>query len=257
MLCLFNVAVASGKTPPQGGSVAQGEDSINGAAQLQGANKTNLNQQLESLSLQTNKEDAYIWDRYVRKFRRDHHIAVSSGFDRGMWHVGSFGRLQETSHNSEGVDTTIQYSFHLQIIAKFGYYLGTSSGYYAELRRRHDDDFGPSSMWKLPGIAAGLVHNYDPTGRFYAGTEVYLSRIVRLESVNTSGESETIAVTGESFDIMYGWDKFVSLNWAIRIQAHDRRMWVPAPMESEGYPVDARLRRVSKGLTLGALYHFL
>lgn len=213
--------------------------------------------QLQTLRFQANAEDIHIWDRYVRRFRRDHHLAVTSGWDRGTWHLGSFGRLIDIAEKSEGVDSTFQYSFHLHIFGKFGYYLGSSAGYYAEMRLRGDNDFGPSSMWKLPGLVAGLVYNYDATGRFFLGTDIYLSRIVRLETRNIEGDSQTIAVTGETIDFVTGWDKFVSLSWGIRFQAYDRRLWVPAPREAAGHPVDARIKRTSRGASVGTVYHFL
>lgn len=214
-------------------------------------------EQLEAIRLQASSFDMHVWDRYVRRFRRDHHIAVTTGSDRGSWYVGSFGRLQESTFRSEGVDSTFQYTFHIQISGKSGYYLGTSTGYFAELRKRRDDDFGPSSMWKLPGLVAGLVYNYDPTGRFFAGGEGYLSRVNQLETRDSKGESQTISVTGESFDFLCGWDKFVSLNWGIRTQYYNRQMWIPPPKNAETYPVDARLRRTSQGVTIGGVYHFL
>lgn len=216
-----------------------------------------IEDQIKALRLQTKSDDAHVWDRYIRKFRRDHHIAVISGWNGGLWNIGSFGRVQDSNFQSEGIDTSVQYSFHLQIKGKFGYYLGSSTGYYAEYRQRHDNDFGPSSMWKLPGIVAGIAYNYNPTGRFLVGSEAYLSRIVRLETRESSGESESIAVTGETFDLTIGWDKFVSLTWGIRLQAYDRKMWVPKPKEAEGYLVDAKIGRTSRGVSLGTVYHFL
>lgn len=213
--------------------------------------------QLRRLRLQAKSEDVHIWDRYVRKFRRDHHLTFLSGWDSGLWRIGSFGRLQDEEFKSSGVDSTLQYTFHLQIISKLGYYLGSSAGYYAELRERGDDDFGPSSMWKLPGFAAGLVYNYDATGRVFVGAETYLSRIVRLETRTSTGDSDTIAVTGETVDLMLGWDKFVSLSWGLRVQMVDRRMWVPRPYEAETESVNASISRRSRGYSLGTVFHFL
>jgi len=208
--------------------------------------------------IQPKEETEHQWDRYVRKFRRDHHLAASMSYDKGNWYVGSFGRIKGSRHLSQGIDTTLQYSFHIQLLSKFGYYLGSSTGYFAEFQKRHDEDFGPSSMWKLPGIAGGFVFNYNSTGRILVGSEIYLSRIVRLETKDSFGESQRIAISGESFDLMAGWDRFVTLNWAVRVQYYDRKMWVPSPRESTRHPpIDANIHRTSRGGTIGGVYHFL
>jgi len=215
-----------------------------------------IQDQLQQLRLQRQQDDLGIWDRYVRRFRRDHHIAFNLGWDRGRWNVGSFGRVRDHQFKSEGIDATVQYSFHLQIYGKFGYYLGSSGGYYSEFRRR-DDDFGPSSMWKLPGIAAGLAYNFSSSDRLLLGGEAYLSRIVRLESRDETGESVTIAVTGETYDVTATWDKFIALTWGVRVMAYERKIWVPRPKAVAGYPLDAKVSRTSRGVSLGTIYHFL
>ncbi len=201
--------------------------------------------------------DIHKWDRYVRRFRRDHHLVASMGYEKGYWHVGSFGRIADESFVSRGIDASIQYTFHIQLISKFGYYLGTGGGYYLELEKRDERDFGPSSMWRLPGLIVGLVYNYDSAGRVFADFSGYLSRVTELATANTLGESETISVTGESFDFHVGWDRFLSLNSALRLQYTSQQMWVPSPKNADKYALNAHLKRKSNGGSIGYVFHFL
>lgn len=200
--------------------------------------------------------EIHAWNRYVRKFRRDHHLAIVTGWDQGEWHVRKFGTLADQDYKSAGIDSTIIYSFHIHISGKSGYYLGTSAGYYSEQAGSRSDLFTPPSMWKLPGVVAGLVYNYDPTGRFKVGGAAYLGRLNDMRT-RINDESETAAVSAECFELTAGWDAFVTLNWGLHLQWHHRRMWVPKPVEAASYLVDAQLDRMSQGVTLGGVYHFL
>lgn len=200
--------------------------------------------------------EIHAWDRYVRRFRRDHHLAVTTGWDQGTWHVGSVGQVKDQDFKSAGIDSTIIYTFHIQIEGKAGYYLGTSAGYYSEQRDHRNDQFTPSSMWKLPGVVAGLVYNYDPTGRIKVGAIGYLGRLNNLRT-RIGDESQQLALSAECFEMTVGWDAFFTLNWGLHLQWHNRRMWLPKPEAAAGYLVDANLNRSSQGLTLGSVYHFL
>ncbi|MCX6116551.1 MAG: hypothetical protein NT027_03345 [Proteobacteria bacterium] len=193
----------------------------------------------------------------MRKFRRDHHLSIQSTYEKGQWVVGSFGRIENEEFPSTGFDLGIQYSFHIQLESKFGYYLGTLAGYFIELEKRGQRDFGPSSMWKLPGLLGGLVYNYSATGRVSVGAAGYLSRIVKLSAKGLAGEDEEISVTGETFDYFVSWERFVSLNSAIKIQYVNHRLWVPPARDAERFALDARIKRFSQGVSLGATYHFL
>lgn len=222
--------------------------------------KIDLPNPQEYLTKMLSSEDGgleiHAWDRYVRKFRRDHHLAVVSGWDQGEWHVGRFGNLVDQDFRSAGIDSSLIYTFHIQIEGKFGYYLGTSAGYYEEKRGSRTDDFTPSSMWKMPGVVGGLVYNYDPTGRFKIGGLAYLARLNNMRT-RINNESEQVAVSAECFEFTAGWDAFVSLNWGVHLQYHHRRLWVPKPIEASGYLVDAQMNRNSQGGSIGLLYHFL
>lgn len=200
--------------------------------------------------------EIHSWDRYVRKFRRDHHLAVTTGWDQGSWHIGSLGKISDQDFKSAGVDSTVLYTFHIQLEGKFGYYLGTSAGYYTEQIGSRNDEFTPSSMWKLPGVVGGFVYNYDPTGRFKVGTIGYLARLNNLRT-RINDESQQLALSAECFEITAGWDAFLTLNWGVQLQWHNRQMWVPKPDNAGGSILDAHLNRASQGLTLGSVYHFL
>jgi hypothetical protein len=213
--------------------------------------------EIEILGIHSQHFDVHTWDRYVRKFRRAHQLSFVSGYDEGAWRVSQFGRASDTDFSTRGVDAIVQYSYHVPLINRFGYLLGTSVGYYREVQPRRAEDFAGSSAWKLPGLVAGFVFNYGSTGRVMAGGEAYLSRLTRLESINEDNDNVTIAVTAETIDLTMAWDRFVTLNWGVRLQGHYRKMWVPRPVDATQYAVNAKIARDSRGVSLGVVHHFL
>jgi hypothetical protein len=203
------------------------------------------------------EDEIHKWDRYVRRFRRDHNLSVFHSFDQGYWNVGSFGQIQNEDFISRGVSSLIQYTFHIQLVSKFGYYLGSNAGYFVELEQQDDRDFGPASYWILPGLLGGIVYNYDSTGRVFVGGSANLSRILSLKTIDTHKTPQSITVTGEIFELATGWERFVTLNLALKLQYSARRMWVPKPKNAESLPVDAKINYESRTLGLGITYHFL
>jgi hypothetical protein len=196
------------------------------------------------------------WERYVRRFRRAHNVAFTSGYDQGTWNIGKFGDVVGTQVKSSGVDLTFQYSYHAQLFQKFGYYLGSSGGYFGELLKRKSNEVGPSSAWKLPGIVGGFVFCFDPRWRMMLGIDAYLSRYTKITSTE-NGEDIEISMSSETVDLLFSLDYFVSLNWGVRSTVYDRKNWLPRPFDSEIYPTNAKISRNSRGATLGMVFHFL
>ena len=151
---------------------------------------------------------------------------------------------------------TFQYSYHAQLFQKFGYYLGSSGGYFGELLKRKSNEVGPSSAWKLPGIVGGFVFCFDPRWRMMLGIDAYLSRYTKITSTE-NGEDIDISMSSETVDLLFSLDYFVSLNWGVRSTVYDRKNWLPRPFDSEIYPTNAKISRNSRGATLGMVFHFL
>ena len=199
----------------------------------------------------------HVWDRYVRRFRRDHNIGLSLGYQSAKWDVQSFGDNRGKSYRTDQNSVVAEYTFHILISGKTGYYLGTSGGYIFTRPNKLADEFQPSSSWLLPGVRAGIVYNYDPSGRFFAGVGAQLERFNDLKTNRATGEWQSASLTGESLQMTVGADLFFALETAIHLAWIDSITYFPKPADASDFLVNARLTRRAQGAEMGILYHFL
>lgn len=199
----------------------------------------------------------HVWDRYVRRFRRDHNLSLSLGYAQAKWDVQKFGDHQDRTYFADHERILAEYTFHILISGKTGYFLGTSGGYTYSRQNKLDDEFQPSSSWLLPGVRAGISYNYDPSGRFFAGIGAQLERFNDLRTHRLTGEWQNAALTGESLEAFIGVDLFFALDMAVHFAWVDTMTFFPKPADAGDFLVNARLTRRSQGAELGLLYHFL
>jgi hypothetical protein len=199
----------------------------------------------------------HVWDRYVRRFRRDHNFSVSTGYQIASWHVLRFGDFTEKTYHAEQTSLSLDYTFHILISGKTGYFLGSSAGYAYTKPDKIDKEFQPSTSWLLPGARAGIAYNYDPSGRFFAGVGAQLERFNSLRTHRLTGDWQAMAITGESFQIFGGVDLFFALDTAIHLSWVDTTTVFQKPTDASDFLVDARMTRRTQGGELGLLYHFL
>lgn len=198
-----------------------------------------------------------VWDRYVRQFRRDHNLSFSFGYARTHWDVKKFGDYTRKKYNSTQQYFVADYTFHILILGKAGYFLGTNSGYVYTRPNDIDNQFRASTSWILPGVRGGLVYNYDSSGRVFVGSGAQLERFNDLRTHRSTGAWDSIAVTGESFQAFAGIDLFFSLNSSIHLAWSETRTFIQSPKESNDYVVNAIMMKRASGGEFGLLYHFL
>jgi len=199
----------------------------------------------------------HVWDRYVRGFRRDHNLSVESGYASTSWIVDKFGDIRSGSYRSRHLSFVANYTFHILMAGKTGYFLGSCAGYTLADERKLNDEFQPTPSWTLPGVQAGLVYNYDPSGRLFLGLGAQLERFNDLRTRGSDGEWQSASVTGESFQFYLGADIFFLLDTAIHIAYLDSTTFFKRPADSQDELVDLKIKRRSQGASLGLLYHFL
>ena len=199
----------------------------------------------------------HIWDRYVRGFRRDHNLSLSVGYGSPHWQIDKFGDITGRSYHSEHLTLIADYTFHILIAGKTGYFLGSSAGYTFEKPEKIDNEFQPSSSWLLPGVKAGLVYNYDPSGRIFAGIGAQLERFNDLKTRRKTGSWQTASLTGETLQLFFGVDLFFFLDTAIHFTWNETTTYFSKPADPGDFLVNAHLSRRSQGAELGLLYHFL
>jgi hypothetical protein len=199
----------------------------------------------------------HVWDRYVRRFRRDHNLALSLGYGAAKWHISRFGDISETSYWVEQLSFVADYTFHILISGKTGYFLGSSAGYIYVKQEKLKDQFQPSPSWLLPGVRVGFVYNYDPSGRFFGGFGAQLERFNELRTHRSDGEWQNMSITGESFQMFAGVDLFFAMDKALHIVWIDTTTYIPKPDDASAFLVNSKIGRRVQGAELGLMIHFL
>lgn len=205
--------------------------------------------------------ESSIWERYVRGFRRDHNFSVSSGISRGHWVVDKFEEIESKRFYSEGVYSKFRYSFHIEIYHSFGYLLGSSAGYFQELKnsKTKTQEFVPTSAYQFPGLVGGIVWDMSPMWRVTAAADIFLERHNNIKKRASEGhDEEVISVTAESLDLLATVDYFYTLTWGVRLEAHNRQSQLKSPTSNDkGYFPSIKITRKDQWYGVGLLYHIL
>ena len=199
----------------------------------------------------------HVWDRYVRRFRRDHNLSLAVGFQYVTWTVQRFGDFTDKTYQSDQASVILDYTFHILISGKTGYFLGSSAGYIYAKPDKLDNEFQPATSWLLPGVRAGLAYNYDPSGRLFAGFGAQLERFNGLRTHRISGAWQSAHLTGETYQLYAGIDLFFALDTAVHFTLVSNTTVFQKPADAGDLLVNARLSRRSQGAELGLLMHFL
>lgn len=196
------------------------------------------------------------WERVVRGFRREHHFGVTGGYLRGSWNVSSFGPLKNTQIGDEGFWTRGEYTYHLQIYDGFGYLLGSSLG--TTYTRTSDvAALKPPTSLIYPGVVVGAVYNISPRFRLLGAGSVNLERYDGLRALAEGQDETQISITMESYDAQAALDIFVAINFAIRIEGHDRYQLYRKPRNAGDKAVNADIDRFDRWYGAGIVYHML
>ncbi len=199
----------------------------------------------------------HVWDRYVRRFRRDHNLSVSLGYQAVNWKIQRFGDITDKSYKGAQNSLVVDYTFHILLSGKTGYFLGSSTGFVYAKPDKINDEFQPSTSWLLPGVRAGLAYNYDPSGRIFAGMGAQLERFNGLRTHRINGEWEPASLTGETFQIFAGIDLFLIMDTAVHLAVVNNSTAFQKPADAGDFLVNARITRRAQGVELGLLMHFL
>ncbi|MFK7825006.1 MAG: hypothetical protein AB8G05_12670 [Oligoflexales bacterium] len=195
------------------------------------------------------------WERYVQDFRKDHNFALFMGRTEGSWKVRDFGSISEERYAMTGLVFKAQYSYHIPLWQSFGYFLGSSVGYYYESTR--SANFKPSHSLHLPGLLVGVVYDFTPSTRVLFGLDAYLERLDGMEERNQEGKKALDATMLTRIDTGIMFDYFFSLNIAARIEAHQRNVAYNPMDNSEGKIESADFEKEDWWIGLGLVYHIL
>ncbi|HYX34097.1 MAG TPA: hypothetical protein VE954_13375 [Oligoflexus sp.] len=187
------------------------------------------------------------WSRAVRGFRREHNFSVSYGLVTSRWKGHLTDDANIFSFSNEGHQARISYSFHLPLMGRFGYYLGTQTSVLVAASSR--DSKGGEISYGLPGLNVGVILNLSDRVRVASGLELGWHRIEKL-GLPESFERKRISVTGETRTWNGQVDYFYELSWAVQL-TYEASELNYAPAES------LSLHKVSRSWSLGILKHLI
>jgi hypothetical protein len=180
----------------------------------------------------------------------------SSGYSSSSWQFHG-GDLAGEDLKTSASYVKFNYSFHLPIADQFGYLLGSSVGYGFAGTTPSPRFNSPPTLIEMPGLVAGLLYNLAPSARIQLWSDLHLTRVSRIKSSQTSdGGEATLHVTMETIDMAFAVDLFFKLQWALRIEAANRRSTFLRPGDASGSPVDIKLNKSGYLLGIGVCYNY-
>jgi hypothetical protein len=91
-------------------------------------------------------------------FRPGHNLTLLAVGQQSSWSVARAGEVRSVEFDTWEPGAVLRYSFHLNLVRKFGLVLGTALG--AWYQNRTVEGFRPGSSFMFPSIVAGVVQNF-------------------------------------------------------------------------------------------------
>lgn len=213
-----------------------------------------LTTSLENLDIY--RQALHRWDRSVRGFRKDHNFSLLGGGSRGVWRLKAPSDTSTRSIDTDATYLKFQYSFHLQLVDGFGYYLGSSVGGVFN-DRSNDKKYDLSRGISIPGVVVGLSMNMTPALRLMCGIEGYLERLEGLHFYEDS-ERKKVNITTQVLSAHIALDIFVRLGWAIRIEGEVRyHSYVSPSHTDDNSDLAMDLVNSESRYGIGIVYHLI
>lgn len=96
-------------------------------------------------------------------FRPGHNLTLLGVSQQSSWMVSRAGEVRGVDFESWEPGLVLRYSFHLNLVRKFGLVLGTGVG--AWFQNKTVEGFRPGSSFMFPSILAGVVQNFRADSR--------------------------------------------------------------------------------------------
>ena len=221
----------------------------------------------ESLSrLNIFRKELHEWDRAVRGFRYGHNFFWYGGLEQGTWRINGNvdpGEGEEAIAYSREFDTeagfvAFQYTYHLPISGRFGYYLGSSMATTFSERSDQKDVFIRRTL-VFPGISVGLSYNFSPAIRAYVGGDWQLVRFERFfeRQLDNDLDPTKAYFNAQSLAGLGGVDLFLALRWAVRLHFERAFIQNSRVLESDGEVVGVNRKKRTERFALGIVYHLI
>jgi hypothetical protein len=235
--------------------------------QLQGQTETlgeasSESTQIPDDTLSSNQEPlTEIWRHYILDYRENHHVSLLGLFGSSDFALKSFGSLRSRTLRKDFAGTRFGYAYHIPIFRKFGYLLGSQFGlnqYIGKADRFEVEDI----VIVFPGLTFGLDYNFDSQWRLLGFFSINLERFDRITETDpgldeNNNSRTTISTTMYGFDQALALDYFFAMRWALRWEAHYKRLYYERPKNPQGYELNANIKALETWYGVGFSYHLL
>lgn len=96
-------------------------------------------------------------------FRPGHNLTLVAAAQQSQWYVRSAGEVKDLEFETWEPGAKLRYTFHLNLVRKFGMVLGTGVG--AWYQDSSHGGFRPGSSFMFPSIVLGFVQNFEAQTR--------------------------------------------------------------------------------------------
>ncbi len=198
--------------------------------------------------------EVHEWERYVRRFRKDHNLNFSILEFQDIWKVGKLAELENEEFKIYRTSVRFQYMFHIALYKKFGYFIGSGASL-SLFSKSADSRLSIGTAVGFPGVLAGFVQNFSPNHRLLLISELFLERFDKLTT--QKDENNQLSASFKTIHASLAYDYFLTLYMAARIEAAYEFSYYSKPANSTDKVVDASLKRQSLAIGLGLSYHIL
>lgn len=214
-----------------------------------------------NVSAASSEPPTEVWRHYILDYRQNHHVSMLGLFGSADFALKSFGSLRSRTLSKNLVGARFGYAYHIPIVRKFGYLLGSQFGLNQYIG--HADRFEVEDIVLVfPGLTFGLDYNFDSQWRVLGFCSINLERFDRITETDpgldeNNNSRTTISMTMYGFDQALALDYFFAMRWAIRWEAHYKRLFYERPKNPQGYEVNANIKALETWYGMGFSYHLL
>lgn len=178
-------------------------------------------------------QDSVVTDNsYIPIFRSGHNLSILYSTEYSTWrvsqNVSSTSDEKISSINESRVNAAffVRYSFHVNVINNFGFFLGTTSGIIIDIENYGNLKQGYGIAF--PSLLGGLALNLGQKFRILSGAEYGANWYPDMEITTDSGHGKIIAPVPNMFSVFAGLDYFFTKNKAFTFQLGWREQRVVA-----------------------------
>jgi hypothetical protein len=156
-------------------------------------------------------------------FRPGHNVTLTGGLSQGRWSVRKVGAVERASGTSIVPILALRYTFHMNLLKKFGLIVGTGSQFLYE--NQSYSGFVPGSSFVFPSLTTGVVQNFIADARVLLGVEYSGIWFPWMKTRETDGRVVTVGAVPDLWSVFLQLDKFQTRNRALSVSLGWKKIW--------------------------------